>query len=173
MTYYAPPEGSYEDSHGYGLMSGALNLASSRGRNDPSREASQRAGSRQTSQGKGRPAARQPRSGIALRRRQERRLRLRLRRRQCSAYSASTSVAYFRGTTVHRTLRVGVSSPVSELQSCASTAKRLICSTRDTSAFTASTERWSSAPSAGWARSGLVILPRMPRASQRAGRVAP
>jgi hypothetical protein len=27
MTYYAPPEGSYEDSHGYGLMSGALKLA--------------------------------------------------------------------------------------------------------------------------------------------------
>src|SRR6266850_143783 len=26
MTYYAPPEGSYEDSHGYGLMSGVLNL---------------------------------------------------------------------------------------------------------------------------------------------------
>src|SRR5258708_6113127 len=26
MTYYAPPEGSYEDSHGYGLMSGALKL---------------------------------------------------------------------------------------------------------------------------------------------------
>ena len=26
MTYYAPPEGSYEDSHGYGLLSGALNL---------------------------------------------------------------------------------------------------------------------------------------------------
>lgn len=32
MTCYAPPEGSYEDSHAYGLMSGALNLVRSSAR---------------------------------------------------------------------------------------------------------------------------------------------